>query len=223
MVETFSLETACESGSVAKKSKWAKPIGENVGWHRRETEIVFRNPIFKLRNDEIEFPDGKQRSLAYMVRTDAVIVVPVTSDGHLVLINQYRYSIDQWCLELPAGGTHDKPHDSLEEVARSELREEVGGSCESMKYVGFFFSASSITDEKCHVFLAEGVTLLEATREPSETIKVKPVAFGEAIELARRGEIKDGQSALALLLCEPLLCAAASGSVQPMTNLRLES
>jgi ADP-ribose pyrophosphatase len=193
---------------VARKSKWAKPIGTQVGWHRRETEIVFRNPIFKLRKDQIELPDGKEKSLAYMVRTDAVIIVPVTREGQMVLINQYRYVIDQWCLELPAGGTHDKPNDSLEEVARAELREEVGGTCQSIRYVGFFFSATSITDEKCHVFLAEGVTLAEEAREPSETIKVKPVAIAEAIELARRAEIKDGQSALAILLCEPLLRAA---------------
>ncbi len=207
---------------MARKSKWAKPIGAQVGWHRRETEIVFRNPIFKLRKDEIELPDGTEMSLAYMVRTEAVIIVPVTPDGQMVLIDQYRYSIDQWCLELPAGGTHDKPNESLEEVARSELREEVGGTCEAMTYVGFFFSATSITDEKCHVFLAQGVTLLEAAREPSETIKVKPVAIAEAIELARRGEIKDGQSALAILLSEPLLRAASSSPARLIT-IRPES
>jgi ADP-ribose pyrophosphatase len=208
---------------VAKKSKWAKPIGAQVGWHRRETEIVFRNPTFKLRKDDIELPDGTQMPLAYMMRPDAVIIVPVSPTGQMILINQYRYAIDQWSLELPAGGTHDKPNDSLEEVARSELLEEVGGTCESMKYIGFFFSAASLTDEKCHVFLADGVTLSEAAREASETIKVKPVPISEAVEWARSGEIKDGQSALALLLCEPFLREQSSPRGEPPSELKLES
>jgi ADP-ribose pyrophosphatase len=190
---------------VAGRSKWAKPIGARIGWRRRETEIVLRNPVFALRKDEIELPNGREMEFAYLERTDAVIVVPVTPEGQMVLINQYRYSVDQWCLEVPAGGTHDKPNESLEEVARAELREEVGGTSEGLSYIGWFFSASSLTNEKCHVFLAKDVTLSETEREADESIEVKLVPIAEAISLARRGEMRDGQCALAILLCEPVL------------------
>jgi ADP-ribose pyrophosphatase len=204
-VEAIALFRGCVYGIV--KSKWAKPVGAKIGWRRRETEIVFRNPVIALRRDEIELPNGEEMSFAYLERPDAVIVVPITSGGEMILINQYRYSIDQWCLEVPAGGTHDKPNESLEEVARTELREEVGGSCDALVYVTNFFSASSLCDEKCHVYLAENVTLAQSEQEAGEAIEVKIMPVAEALALARSGEMKDAQCALAILLCEPLLRA----------------
>ncbi|HEY5036224.1 MAG TPA: NUDIX hydrolase [Chthoniobacterales bacterium] len=178
------------------KPKRKKPIGAAAGWNRCQTEIHFRNPVFALREDQIQLPNGTRKRFAYMERTDAVIIVPVTRSGEMILINQYRYSIDEWCLEVPAGGTHDKPNESLEEV---------GGRCQSLTYVDYLYSASSLTDEKCHVFLAEDVALSEPEKEASETIAVKPMPIAKALALVHAGKMKDGQCALAILLCEPLL------------------
>lgn len=192
--------------NVQSEAREQKPTGARAGWRWRRTQIPFRNAVFNLRADEVELPDGKEVRFAYLERTDAVIIVPVTRAGELVLINQYRYTVDEWCLEVPAGGTHDKPNESLENVARAELREEVGGVCESLVYVDYLFSASSLTDEKCHVFLAEGVNLsAPAKKEASETIEVKVLPAAEALALVHAGKMKDGQCALAILLCEPLL------------------
>ena len=190
---------------MSTKPKRKKPVGANAGWKRLKTKIRFRNAVFALREDKIELPGGDRKRFAYLVRTDAVIIVPLTLAGEMVLINQYRYALDQWCLEVPAGGTHDKPNESLEKVARAELREEVGGHCESLTYVDYLYSASSLTDGKYHVFLAEGVTFSEAAREESESIEVKLLAIAEALALVHAGKMKDGQCALAILLCEPLL------------------
>ncbi len=188
------------------KPKRKKPVGKKAGWKRCKTKIRFRNKVFALREDKIELPDGKRKRFSYMERTDAVIVVPLTPAGELVAINQYRYSVDEWCLEVPAGGTHDKPNESLAEVARAELREEVGGVCETLTYVDYLYSASSLTDERCHVFLAEGVELAEEPeKEATEKIEVVVMPLNEALARVRAGEMKDGQCALAILLCEPLL------------------
>jgi ADP-ribose pyrophosphatase len=74
-----------------------------------------------------------------------------------------------------------------------------------MRYVGRFHSSSGISDEVAHVYLATGVELGESQREPTELMEVHLVPAGEALRMARPGEIKDGRSALALLWCEPLL------------------
>jgi ADP-ribose pyrophosphatase len=135
-----------------------------------------------------------------------VIIVPVSQEGEIILLNQYRYPVDDWCLEVPAGGTHDANGASLEEVARKELREEIGGTAESLRYVTFFYSANAFSDEKCHVFLAQGVEISqEPDREQSESIRMQRLPAGEVFELARRGEMKTAPCALAVLLCEPLL------------------
>ena len=123
-----------------------------------------------------------------------------------MLIKQYRYSVDEWCYEVPAGGTHDKPDESLEEVAHEELREEVGGTNAQLTYVDYLFSAVSTTDEKCHVYLAENVQLAASDeQEAGESIKVELIPVAEALEFVRAGKMKDTQCALAVLLCEPLL------------------
>ena len=166
----------------------------------------FENNICRLREDEVELEGGKKTKYAYFERDAAVIVVPVTSDGQIVLLKQYRYPVDEWCLEVPAGGTHDTGEAALEEVARKELREEVGGTAKSLTYVTFFYSANSMTDEKCHVYLAQGVELAKKPKtESSESIETQLVPAEKAMELARSGAVKTGPCALALLLCEPLL------------------
>ena len=187
-------------------AKEQKPNGEQAGWKLLASDTRFENEICRLREDQVEVEGGKKTDYAYLERDEAVIVVPVTPNGEIVLLKQYRYPVDEWCLEVPAGGTHDTADAALEEVARKELREEVGGTAKSLAYVTFFYSANSMSDEKCHVYLAQGVELSkEPKTESSESIETQLVPVEKALELARSGAVKTGPCALALLLCEPLL------------------
>ena len=182
------------------------PNGAEAGWQFRGSEIRFENELCRLRDDEVELEGGKKINYAYLERDEAVIIVPVTSAGDVILLKQYRYPVDEWCLEVPAGGTHDSGDASLEEVVRKELREEVGATAKSLTHVGSFYSCNSMSDEKCHVYLAEGVELTKEQRtESSEEIKVQLVSVEKAIEMARSGAMKTGPCALAVLFCEPLL------------------
>ncbi|MBA3883164.1 MAG: NUDIX hydrolase [Chthoniobacterales bacterium] len=183
-----------------------KPTGAKAGWQLIGTEKRFENNVCRLREDEVQLEGDGKIKYAYLERDDAVIIVPVTTEGEVVMLKQYRYPVDEWCLEVPAGGTHDSCDAALEEVARKELREEIGATAQSLKYVNFFYPANSITNEKSHVFLAEGVELSrEQKTEASESIEVHLISVGKAVELARTGAMKTAPCALAVLLCEPLL------------------
>jgi ADP-ribose pyrophosphatase len=160
-----------------------------------------------VRQDEIENARGVRGQYNVVEKPAAVFVLPVTDDGRVVLIQTYRYTVDDWCLEVPAG--RPKPHESLEDGAKSELREEVGGTARALEHVGWFYSLNGICNEICHVFLASGVTLGATEHEPFEAIEPAPLAIGDALDLARRGEIRDGPSALALFLCESRLLELA--------------
>ncbi|HEY0369105.1 MAG TPA: NUDIX hydrolase [Chthoniobacterales bacterium] len=189
-----------------------KPTGKRAGWKLLGSQTRFENDIFRLREDEVELEGGKRMQYAYLERGEAVVIVPITRDGRMVMLKQYRYAVDEWCLEVPAGGMHDTGEKSPEEVARDELREEIGATAETLTYVDFFFSANATTDEKCHVFLAEGVELSKKPeQEPSETIEMQLVPVAEALEMARSGKMKTGPCALAVLLCEPLLAKHLRG------------
>ena len=190
-----------------------KPEGARSGWKLLRSETRFEDDLQRLRDDEVELAGGKRIHYAYLERADAVIVVPITSAGEMILLKQYRYTVDEWCLEVPGGGMHDAAAADLEEVARKELREEVGATAQELRAVGFFYPANAMSDETCHVFLAEGVEFTgEQKTEASETIEIERVSVRAGLELARSGAIKTGPSALAILLCEPFLARYLAGA-----------
>jgi len=175
------------------------------GWECLSTDYPYTYPMFRVRQDQVRWPDGHLAPYAYVQGTDAVWVVPITVDRQVVLIRQLRYTIADWCWEVPAGGFHDFRGTPLE-LAKRELAEEIGGTSDNWLYVGSFRPGVSIIDQVCHIILARDVRLdREPQREPGEIIEVHLVSVERALEMARNGEMVDGTSALALLRCEPYL------------------
>src|SRR3982751_1298996 len=183
-----------------------KPKAAALRWHIRDTSCAYKNKTFSLRVDTLQLPDGKEMQYGYMEHAAAVVIVPVTRDGQIVIVRQYRYPVDDWCTELPAGGTHDTGDEPLADVARKELREEIGASCGALTHVGSFYTAPSSTDEKCHVFLAENVDVSRSQEtESSEEIEVRLAPPEQVLDMARSGKMENSPCALAVLWCEPLL------------------
>lgn len=184
-------------------NSFGKPVGSQLGWQVLDVAHPYQSPMFKLREDRLRIKDGDETTYAYMQRSDAVIVVPVTRDGKMILIRQYRYPVDDRCLEVTAGGSHDTGDASLEEIVRKELQEEIGATCQDLQYITCFYTSSSITNEKCHVFLALNVEMnKEQNSEETEDIEIQTESIETALDLARRGAVKTGPCALAILLCE---------------------
>jgi ADP-ribose pyrophosphatase len=170
-----------------------------------ETTYPFSYHMFRVREDHVRWPDGRVTPYTYVQGCGAVWIVPVTPDDRVVLIRQFRYTMDDWCWEVPAGGFHDFTGSPLD-LAKQELAEEVGGESDNWLYVGSFRPGVSMFDEICHIVMARNVRLSqEPQREPFEIIEVHPMPVHRALQMARNGDIVDGHSALALLRCEPHL------------------
>ncbi len=188
-----------------KQKELEKPTGREIGWERLDTQYKPISPRLTVRQDRIRLPNGNEIEYSYMEATGALWIVPLTDDGQIILIRQYRYPTDSWRWEVPAGGLHD--HEGpLEELARRELRQEIGATCDELVYVTWYYGAANVSDVVCHVMLARGTRLDQIPeREETEFIEIHPVPVEKALSLARSGELRDGRSTLALLLCEPLL------------------
>lgn len=168
------------------------------------SRIAFSCPWYQVRQDEIVTPDGKPGVYNVVVANPAVWIVPVTAVAEIVLIHTYRYTIDAWCWEVPAGGI--KPGQTAEETAVAELREEIGGIAAHYDYIAPFYTANGFSNEVGHYFLATGVELSAPTaHESTEVMTIHPTPIADALHMARSGQISDGPSALALLLAEPKL------------------
>lgn len=185
-----------------------KPNGAAAGWHRLLTDYPFLGPIFRLRRDRVRVGDHHEFEFTYLESKGAVWVVPQTTDGQIVMIRQYRYAVDEWVWEVPAGGLFDH-EGNPEQLARKELAEEVGGEAETFQYLGWFYGGAATTNAKCHIFIGHNTRLMHAPRlEAGETLERHLVPLDDAIRMAKNGEIRDGRSALALLWAEPHLRTA---------------
>jgi GrpB-like predicted nucleotidyltransferase (UPF0157 family)/8-oxo-dGTP pyrophosphatase MutT (NUDIX family) len=183
-----------------------KPLGASLGWELLETTRPYQSHWHNLRRDEVRLPGGQEIVYTYQEHTGFVTVLPVTPDGQVVMIRSYRYTVDDWCWELPAGGLGDKPGCSLAEVARQELREETGADCREMREIGWFYAMNGTSTARCTYFLAIGVQLNgEPQLEATELSHVHLMPLEQAVQMARDGRITDADSALVLLRCEPLL------------------
>ncbi|MEZ4769533.1 MAG: GrpB family protein [Caldilineales bacterium] len=183
-----------------------KPLGESLGWRRTATSRPYQSHWHNLRQDRVTLPDGQEITFTYQEHPGFVTVVPVTDDNQIIMLRCYRYAVDEWCWELPAGGLGDKPGLSMEEVARQELAEETGATCRSMEMAGWFYAMNGTSDARCTFFIAKGAEVNGATNlEATEQSEVHLVPMAQAMQMARDGRISDGVSALALLRCEPML------------------
>jgi ADP-ribose pyrophosphatase len=171
-------------------------------WETLSSKRIYENPWYALRQDQVRTHNGAEITYTFMEHPGAVSVVPVTPHGEIVLIRSYRYTVKEWCWEIPMGGRDD---DDLEVVARKELLEEVGGVCQSLDYINYFYANIGVSNIRCDVFLARGVEMVSSQPEDAELIEIKRVSVDEAFQMARAGKFTDGMSALSLFLCEPYL------------------
>ena len=192
--------------NIATEHRDDKPLGQALGWQRLSTTRPYQSHWHNLRRDQVRLPNGEEIVYTYQEHPGFVIVVPVTREGQIVLLRSYRYTVDDWCWELPAGGLGDKAGATPEEVARQELMEEAGAQCVEMRQIGWFYVANGTTSARCTVFLATGVEIAgQPALEATEQCDVHFVPVAKALQMARDGRITDGDSALALLRCEAQL------------------
>ena len=171
-------------------------------WETLASKKIYENAWYALRQDQVRTHTGKQITYTYMEHPGAVAVVPVTADQKIVLIRSYRYTVKDWCWEIPMGG---RDHEDLEVVARKELFEEIGGVTSNLEYIRYFYANNGVSDIRCDVFLARDVKIGVNQPEDSELIKIEVFPKIEVFRMAYAGEITDGMSALSLFLCENYL------------------
>jgi ADP-ribose pyrophosphatase len=171
-------------------------------WTVLDRTYLHRSPWRSFAVERVLTHQGAEIAYSFLEAPDGVYVVPLTSEGQIVLLRQYRLPVRQWLWEVPSGSVGDE---APADAGRRELAEEIGGTCSTLEPVGACYGLPSSVTSRHYFFLATGVTLGPSRHDPTELLDIVPVAADEALAWARSGQIDATGSAFALLLCEPLI------------------
>jgi 8-oxo-dGTP pyrophosphatase MutT (NUDIX family) len=163
------------------------------------TREVYRNHWMRVREDRIErLSPGRpavEGLYGVVEKDDCAAIIAIDRDAvHgdcIYLVEQFRYTIQQRCLELPQGGWEEAGIDP-EELARGELREETGLVAAKMTRLGMLHIAYGFTRQRQFVYLAEGLTKGAVDRDAEEhDLIVHRVPVVEFETMMRDGRIQD--------------------------------
>lgn len=192
--DKYYAAKAADLAAFAEKRTGGKPIYDGVVLH--------------VVRDEVTLPDGKPGVREVVRHPGAVAVVPLTAQGEVVCVRQYRYPNDGMLLEIPAGKLEPgekRSAETLLDAARRELREETGARAEKWTDIGPFYSSPAILDEVIHLYLAEDLTFGETDPDEDEFIDVVRIPLSELCRAAAEGKIADGKTQAAIFKTDYIL------------------
>lgn len=162
-----------------------------------KSEPVYKGKVINVRVDTVRMANGKTATRDVVEHAGAVTIVPVTEEGHIVLVRQYRLPAGKELLELPAGSMD--AGEAPEQAAQRELREETGQRAQTLRRLTGFYSAPGYSTEYLHVYLAEGLSEDRLEADEDEDVTVELRSLDEALALIDAGGIEDAKSIAGLL------------------------
>jgi ADP-ribose pyrophosphatase len=159
-------------------------------WKLLQSQMVLNHPWCKVRRDEIELPNGKIIDDFFVyIKHDVALVLPITVNREIVFVRQYRHAMDEFFIELPAGG-FDPSSEDAQLAALRELEEETGYITKEIKKIATLYSSPGKDTNQIHLFLAENVVKVSGQNlDITEEIEVLLVPIDKVLEKINKGEI----------------------------------
>ena len=164
----------------------------------QDKRLIFDGKVIRLYHDTVTLPDGKEAMREYCRHNGGVCVLPITNDGSVIMVRQFRYPHGKLTLEIPAGKLEAKDANIYASAMR-ELREETGAMSGNVKYLGEIFPSPAILDEIIHLFLATDLEFGDTDLDDDEFLECDKIPFDCALSMVLSGEIKDAKTQIAIL------------------------
>lgn len=160
------------------------------------SEYIYSGPI-NVRLDQVQLPNGKETTHTVLEYKPSVAIVPCLPNGNVILLRQYRYVMQGWNYELPAGIVEE--NEIIEEAALRELKEESGYCASNLEYIMTVFPDTCLSTQKIYIYIATGLSSSTQSLEDTEMIdEVVEVDCNTIAEMLTSGQIGDAITVLGL-------------------------
>jgi ADP-ribose pyrophosphatase len=163
------------------------------------SQTIYEGKIISLRLEEVELPDGNRAKRELVQHPGAVALIPITNEGKIILVKQYRKSLNRTLIEIPAGRIEVGEDPKI--TALRELEEETGYGAREVTYIQSFATSPGFADEIIHLYLAENLYEIEnpAAGDEDEFIELLEATIDEAEQMVAAGDIYDAKTAFAVI------------------------
>ena len=167
------------------------------------SELIFDGKIITVKKDSAELENGEVVNRELVVHPGGVCVVPITDEGEILMVQQFRYPFQEVLTELPAGKL--EVGEDHREAGLRELREETGIVCKKFEYLGVCYPSVAYLTEKIHMYLATGLTYQSQSLDEDEFLDVIKVKLEDAVQMVMDGKLPDAKTQCAVLKAARIL------------------
>ena len=171
--------------------------------HCLHSDILAQGDLLTVKKDRIKLPNGHISQREYVMHPGAVIIVPILPNGNIVLERQFRYSLHQVFIELPAGKID--PNEDVLHTGQRELLEETGYSAGDWVKLGVQHPCIGYSNEVIHIFVARNLIAGKDKRDEDELLEVFEASFDDCLSMIMQGEITDSKTICALFMAKQFM------------------
>jgi ADP-ribose pyrophosphatase len=168
--------------------------------HTLASRTVYRGKLLHVVEDAVRLPDGRDSTREYIRHPGAVMVVPLTDGGDVVLVRQFRYALKRHFIEIPAGKM--EPGEAHLVTGQRELREECGIEAASWHHLATIHPCVGYSDERIELYLARHLTRVAGGPDEGEFLETLEVSLAEALQWVQAGRISEVKSIIGLMWAE---------------------
>ncbi len=160
----------------------------------KKREHVYAGTVIDVYKDVVVLPQGGIETWDYVEhRTGASAVVAVTEKDRILLVRQYRPSLERYTWELPAGGR--SPEEEFEAAAMRELTEETGYTSDEFTHLMSLRTTPGFCNERIEIYLASDCyKIAEQSLDEAENIEVKEWDVEVLLEMIYSGKLQDAKT-----------------------------